>query len=58
MKNPMQPEFEDDEIRVLRPSEMEFLKGGAQPGPSADPLPYSPKSDVRPSRRDDRPQKR
>jgi len=39
-RNPI--ELEDDEIRPLRRSEMEILKGGAQPGPSALPLPSRP----------------
>jgi hypothetical protein len=32
-------ESADDEVRPLRKSEMESLKGGAQPGPVATPLP-------------------
>ena len=32
---------EGEEVRVLRPSELELLKGGAQPGPTAQPAPPS-----------------
>jgi hypothetical protein len=30
---------EREEVRVLRPTELELLKGGALPGPTAQPQP-------------------
>lgn len=37
MSKPQPPDL--DEIRPLKKSEMEFLKGGALPGPTSSPVP-------------------
>ena len=49
MSKPAPPDLDD--IRPLKKSEMEFWKGGAQPGPTATPVPDIAQPPRRPGRR-------